>query len=63
MNLQSAFMNGAGLLVVVIIIGIVACCLDRHDKGGEFDWKDFGKWVFYGLTLGVAAFVASLIRH
>lgn len=63
MNLQSAFLDGASLFFIVLAFGIIVTLVERHENGGEFDWKGFGKWVFYGLFLGVAAFIASLVHH
>ena len=61
MDAQKAFVDGSSAFFIVLAIGIIVLFVEKHEKG-EFDWKEFGKWVFYSLLIGLAAFFGSLFH-
>lgn len=59
MDIKDYFFDGTIAFLIVLVVGIIACTIEKHDKGdgAEFDWKEFGRWVRWGLILG---FVSGL---
>ena len=59
--LSEAFIDGSVMFFIVLAIGLAVLLTEKHEKG-EYDWKEFAKWVFLGLVLGLAAFLGFLVR-
>lgn len=61
MNFLNAFQDGAGIFFIVNLFGLVLHLINKHDTG-EFDYKDYSKFSFYGFFLFIATFLASLLQ-
>lgn len=59
--LSGAFISFSVALLISILIGLYLLFASKHEYG-EYDWKEFGKSVIYGLVLGIAAFIGYMIR-
>lgn len=59
MNFSKALSDGAAVIWIPLLIGYIVLFVSKHEKG-EYDWKEFGKFVIFGTFLSVAAFLGSL---
>ena len=58
MDVENMFYEGGIVFLITFVMGTFAG-YSKKKETGEFDWKEFGKFVIYGFTLAVAAAFGS----